>query len=136
MLRAAQDDLEAIAGGLVHDRFYAIYEQVESDQVLLDALLKNFYGEGGDDEQYTHLFGVKHIRFLQDGDPARDISRFRIWSLERSGFQFRIFYGYFERERLIIILGVAARDSRTYEPNHPFIQRISGDFDRLYQKYG
>lgn len=121
----AEADLEALwrtdaaAAALVT----VLLEELEGDQVLLDALT---------DHKFTH-----------NTDPRFDISRWEsfwrrgkdLWRLRPyfepgAGPSCRVIYAYLPRRRRYCVLAIVPRDF-DYDPQHALTQRILASYDQL-----
>lgn len=135
VLNVAIADLRSEAAQSVVDKFKALVEQMKVDQEQLERLRIDFYGEGPG-ERWTHDVGVRQVRGFAEGVPPREVWRFKMWELENLGLRFRIFYGYFDRTRTLVILGVTSRDDATYDFTGQFLERVSNDYDRVHAAFG
>lgn len=128
-------DMDELAGELVKAEIMALLEEAENSSEFLEDLLHDFYGEGGAEDKIFCKFGVKRILFFERENPPRDVWRFRIWRLENLGFQFRIFYTYFPKYRIFVLLGLSERTDDTYDPNSRHAGRMRHDYDELGEEY-
>jgi hypothetical protein len=118
-------DLDAlwIAEPTVAAKIVATLEELAGNQVLLDALTIDRFGEDGDEDLNVRKW-VEHWK------KGRDIWRFKIWELEKLGEPYRIIYAYEPGKQRYQVLGIVHR-SFNYDTSHHTSRRIFAAYNEL-----
>lgn len=97
-------------------RFIVLFQELESDQDLLDRLTQHNYGS-------NESADIQISKWFEQWNKGRDIWRLKVWDLEKKGLYYRAIYAYKLGKREYHVLGIVPRDFN-YEEQHPLSQRI------------
>jgi hypothetical protein len=122
----ASADLEALweqdpaAGALIE----AIFDELEVDQTLLDALTAHGF-VNRDDPQFDVQKWVAMWR--------RGINLWRLkpFDIDGRSVPYRVIYAYVPAKRRYVVLGIVPREFDTYEPQNERAQRILAEYSEL-----
>lgn len=109
-------------------RIFALIEQLETDQDLLDRLCQDGYG--GKPWSPAQGAVVNIGQWVMAQRRGMNIWRMRDFELTKMGYEYRLIYAFNPKESQYIILAIAKRDFN-YHESHPITQRIFAAYKRL-----
>jgi hypothetical protein len=117
--------VEAEEAGL---RIFALLEQLETDQDLLDRLCQDGYG--GSPKRPVRGAIINIGKWVMAQRKGMNLWRMRDFELSKMGFEYRIIYAFNPRDSQYVILAIAKREF-DYEESHPITQRVFAAYSRI-----
>ena len=104
----------------------ALVQQMKLDTSLREKLLEHDFADKD--------LGVRKWLRLWKGRPRKPVWRWRAWSLERQGLDFRFIYIFDWRSNRFHLLAVVSKDAFDYDnPDDPICKRVEATLAREFR---